>query len=227
MSPSATSRCFLNTPREADLTISLGSLFQFLTPLPVKKFLLISNLNLSGAIWGHFLLSYQTSLGYSFPFLSPKPPFLQTEHPHLSQPLLTHHVPQTLPQLQNLFFKAKGPKFNTEFEVSKPINTTEIPQPLCTQRGIFSSWCTHSWGCSSASVHPSCSLLCQTPSPPSIRPHQVFNDHTPWQWREQISPSRDSKIPCMKQSHKELSTFAGLEFVICHFLYYGNAPHLC
>lgn len=94
-----------------------------------------------------------TSRGYSFPFLSPKPPFLQTEHPHLSQPLLTHHVPQTLPQLQNLFFKAKGPKFNTEFEVSKPINTTEIPQPLCTQRGIFSSWCTHSWGCSSASVH--------------------------------------------------------------------------
>lgn len=168
-----------------------------------------------------------TSRGYSFPFLSPKPPFLQTEHPHLSQPLLIHHVPQTLPQLQNLFSKAKGPKFNTEFEVSKPINTTEIPQPLCTQRGIFSSWCTHSWGCSSASVHPSCSLLCQTPSPPSIRPHQVFNDHTHWQWREQISPSTDSKIPCMKQSHKELSTFAGLEFVICHFLYYGNAPHLC
>jgi len=37
---------FLNTSRDGDSTTSLGSLFQCLTTLSVKKFFLISNLNL-------------------------------------------------------------------------------------------------------------------------------------------------------------------------------------
>ena len=46
MSQSATSTRFLNTPRDGDSTTSLGSLFQCLTTLSVKKFFLISSLNL-------------------------------------------------------------------------------------------------------------------------------------------------------------------------------------
>jgi len=38
----ATSTHYLNTSRDGDATTSLGSLFQCLTPLPVKKFFLIS-----------------------------------------------------------------------------------------------------------------------------------------------------------------------------------------
>jgi len=37
---------FLNTSRDGDSTTSLGILFQFLTTLSVKKFFLISSLNL-------------------------------------------------------------------------------------------------------------------------------------------------------------------------------------
>jgi len=37
---------FLNTLRDGDLATSLGSLFQCLTTLSVKKFFLMSNLNL-------------------------------------------------------------------------------------------------------------------------------------------------------------------------------------
>ena len=46
MSWSATSTRFLNTSRDGDSTTALGSLFQCLTTLSVKKFFLISNLNL-------------------------------------------------------------------------------------------------------------------------------------------------------------------------------------
>jgi len=46
MSRSTTSKWFLNTSRDGDSTTSLGSLFQCLTTLSVKKFFLISNLNL-------------------------------------------------------------------------------------------------------------------------------------------------------------------------------------
>ena len=44
MSLSATFPCFLNTFRDSDLTTSLGSLFQCITTL-LEKFFLISNLN--------------------------------------------------------------------------------------------------------------------------------------------------------------------------------------
>ena len=46
ISQSATSTHFLNTYRDGDSTASLGSLFQCLTTLSVKKFFLISSLNL-------------------------------------------------------------------------------------------------------------------------------------------------------------------------------------
>ncbi|NXD71520.1 TRPC1 protein, partial [Eolophus roseicapillus] len=45
MSPKALSNLALNTARDGAFTISLGSLFQWLTTLTVKNFLLISNLN--------------------------------------------------------------------------------------------------------------------------------------------------------------------------------------
>ena len=46
MSLSTTSKRFLNASKDGDSTTSLGSLFQCLTILSVKKFFLISNLNL-------------------------------------------------------------------------------------------------------------------------------------------------------------------------------------
>jgi len=46
---SAISTCFLKTSRIGDSTTALGSLFQCLTTLSVKKFFLISNLKLSDA----------------------------------------------------------------------------------------------------------------------------------------------------------------------------------
>jgi len=46
MSLSTTSKRFLNTSRDGDSTTSLGSLFQCLTTLSVKKCFLISRLNL-------------------------------------------------------------------------------------------------------------------------------------------------------------------------------------
>ena len=46
ISRSTTSTHFLNTSRDGDSTTFLGSLFQCLTTLSVKKFFLISNLNL-------------------------------------------------------------------------------------------------------------------------------------------------------------------------------------
>ena len=45
MSWSTTSTRFFNTSRDGDSTTSLGSLFQCLTTVSVKKFFLISNLN--------------------------------------------------------------------------------------------------------------------------------------------------------------------------------------
>ena len=49
---------FFNTSRDGDATTSLGSLFQCFTSLSVKKFFLISNLNLLDADWGPCLSSY-------------------------------------------------------------------------------------------------------------------------------------------------------------------------
>lgn len=47
----------LNLSRNGDLTMALERLFQHLTSLLVRKFLLIPNWTLPGTIWGYFLLS--------------------------------------------------------------------------------------------------------------------------------------------------------------------------
>ena len=58
VSRSASSASFLNTSRDGDSTTSLGSLFQCLATVSVKKFFLISNLNSPDTTWGHCLSSY-------------------------------------------------------------------------------------------------------------------------------------------------------------------------
>jgi len=93
MSLSTTSPHFLNTSRDCDSTTSLGSLFQCLTTLCEKKFLVISNLNLG---WCNLSLlplvllllpgrrdqllltttSFQTVVGSSKVII--EPPYLQT-----------------------------------------------------------------------------------------------------------------------------------------------------
>jgi len=61
MSLSTASKWFLNTSRDGDSTTSLGSLFQCLTTLPVKKFFLISKLNLPRCNLGRFGAVYNTN----------------------------------------------------------------------------------------------------------------------------------------------------------------------
>lgn len=55
MSLSSTSTHLLNTGRDANSTISLGSLLQCLTILSMKKFFLISHLNFPGTTWDHYM----------------------------------------------------------------------------------------------------------------------------------------------------------------------------
>lgn len=71
-SKSTSSALSLNALRDVDSTTSLSSLFQCLTNLGEKKFLLISNLNLS---WGRYFLSYCCYLGEETNFTLPQPPF--------------------------------------------------------------------------------------------------------------------------------------------------------
>ena len=56
MSPSTTSKWFLNTSGDGDSTTSMGSLFQCLTTLSVKKFFLLYNINLPQCNWKPFPL---------------------------------------------------------------------------------------------------------------------------------------------------------------------------
>lgn len=60
---SATSIHLLNTSMDAYSTSALVSLFQYFTTLSVKKFFLMSNLNLPGATWSHFLTFCHLSPG--------------------------------------------------------------------------------------------------------------------------------------------------------------------
>ncbi|KAK4812355.1 hypothetical protein QYF61_017132, partial [Mycteria americana] len=107
MSLSTSSKRPLNTSRDGDSTTSLGSLFQCLITLSVKK---------------NFLMSIVES-----DEVSPQPPFLQAEQPQVPQPLPISLVLQTLPQprcpsldtLQplNVSLGVRGPTLNTAFEV--------------------------------------------------------------------------------------------------------------
>ncbi|KAK4812678.1 LOW QUALITY PROTEIN: hypothetical protein QYF61_012188 [Mycteria americana] len=141
MSLSTSSKRPLNTSRDGDSTTSLGSLFQCLITLSVKKNFLISSLNLpwrnlrpfplvlSLVTWEkrptpplYTLLSVEES-----DEVSPQPPFLQAKQSQLPQPLLIRLLLQTLPQLRcpsldtlqylNIPLVVGGPKLNTVFEV--------------------------------------------------------------------------------------------------------------
>ncbi|KAK4815239.1 hypothetical protein QYF61_022886 [Mycteria americana] len=104
---------------EGDSATSLGSLFQCLIILSVKKFFLISSLNLPWRNLRLFLVESDE--------VSPQPPFLQAEQPQVPQPLPISLVLQTLPQLRcpsldslqplNVPLGVRGPTLNTAFEV--------------------------------------------------------------------------------------------------------------
>ncbi|KAK4824318.1 LOW QUALITY PROTEIN: hypothetical protein QYF61_013593 [Mycteria americana] len=132
----------LSSPlRGGDSTTSLGSLFQCLTTLSVKKFFLIPNLSLPWCNLRPFplILSLVTWERDRPPPLynllsvvesnkvSPQPPFLQAKQSQLPQLLLIRLLLQTLHQLRcpsldmlqhlNVSLVVGGPKLNTVFEV--------------------------------------------------------------------------------------------------------------
>ncbi|KAK4819628.1 hypothetical protein QYF61_008848 [Mycteria americana] len=125
MSLSTSSKRLLNTSRDGDSTTSLGSLFQCLITLSVKKNFLISSLNLPWCNLRPFPLVLSLVVVESNK-VSPQPPFLQTKQPQLPQPLPISLVLQTLPQLRcpsldtlqplNVSLVVRGPKLNTVFE---------------------------------------------------------------------------------------------------------------
>ncbi|KAK4829771.1 LOW QUALITY PROTEIN: hypothetical protein QYF61_006495, partial [Mycteria americana] len=99
MSLSTSSKRPLNTSRDGNSTTSLGSLFQCLITLSVKKNFLISNLNLPWCNLRPFLLVLSLVVIASDK-VSPQPPFLQAKQPQLPQPLLIRLVLQTFHQLR-------------------------------------------------------------------------------------------------------------------------------
>lgn len=73
-------------------TTSLGSLFQGLTTLTVKKMFLTSSLNLPGTALSHSHTSWHRCPPQNVAErngVMPQPPFLQTRQPKCPQPLLT------------------------------------------------------------------------------------------------------------------------------------------
>ena len=149
MSLSTTSKWFLNTFRDGDSTTSVGSPFQCLTTLAVKKCFLISNLNLP---W-HNLRPFPLVLSpvrrdqphsavSTFQVMeesnnvSPQPPLPQTKEPQFLQLLLIGHILQALHKpccpsldlLQNLDVPSvlTCPKLNTVLEV-RPHVCMELP----------------------------------------------------------------------------------------------------
>ena len=124
MSLSTTSKWFLNTSMDGDSTTSLGSLFQCLTTLSVKKCFLISNLNLLPLaqlkaisclpVTCHQWEETNPALAVStFPVLeesnnvSPQPPFPQSKQPQFPQ-LLTQSHPVRLGLVSSHFWQVSG-----------------------------------------------------------------------------------------------------------------------
>ncbi|KAK4828356.1 hypothetical protein QYF61_026017 [Mycteria americana] len=111
--------------RDGDSTTSLGSLFQCLITLSVKKNFLISSLNLPWRNLRPFPLVLWLVVVESNK-VSPQPPFLQAKQSQLPQPLLRRLLLQTLHQLccpslhtlqhLNIPLVVGGPKLNTVFE---------------------------------------------------------------------------------------------------------------
>ncbi|KAK4827573.1 hypothetical protein QYF61_019197 [Mycteria americana] len=114
MALSTSSARLLNTSRDGDSTTSLGSLFQYLTTLLVKR----DRPHLSTT-------SFQAAVESDE--VSPQPPFLQAEQPQVPQPLPISLVLQTLHQLRcpsldtlqplNVSLVVGGPTLNTAFQV--------------------------------------------------------------------------------------------------------------
>lgn len=106
--PLVTNPYFLSTSRNREFTTFLG-LFQFLTILSVKKFLLICNLKLTWCNLATYTIAWETTMvschlrietdiflpvisfkrAVEIDEISPQPCFLQTELSQLLQPLLT------------------------------------------------------------------------------------------------------------------------------------------
>jgi len=133
----------LNTSRDGDSTTSLGSLLQCLTTLLVKRFFVISSLNLSGGLLeaissrpiihclGEETNTCLTTTSFQVVVesnkVSPQPPFFQTKKTQFPQLLLTGLVLYTFHQLHcpsldmlqhlNVFLVARVPKLNTVFKV--------------------------------------------------------------------------------------------------------------
>ncbi|KAK4822235.1 hypothetical protein QYF61_011876 [Mycteria americana] len=129
--------------RDGDSTTSLGSLFQCLTTLSVKKFFLTSNLNLPWlnlrpfplvlllVPWEKRLDTHLTTTSFQVVVesnkVSPQHPFLQAKQPQLPQPLLIRLLLQSLHQLRcpsldtlqhlNVSLVVGGPKLNTVFKM--------------------------------------------------------------------------------------------------------------
>ena len=115
MSRSVTSTCLLNTSRDGDSTTSLGSLFQCLTTLSVKKFFpniqseppLMQLEAIASCPVGSFLGEETNTLLITTTFhvivennkVSPQPPPLHTKQPQSPPTLLIRLVLQTLHQL--------------------------------------------------------------------------------------------------------------------------------
>ena len=190
MSRSATSTCFLNTSRHGDSTTSQNSLFQCLTTLSVKKFFLISNLNLP---WCNLrplplVLSLVTWVkrpapaSLQAPFsnkVSPQPPLLQTKQPRFLQPLLIRLVLQiphqphcsSLDTLQQLNVLLVVRKSKTEHRIggaASPVPSTgawSMPYSCWPHYSWYKpEQCWPSWP-PRHTVRP-CSASCQPTHPP-------------------------------------------------------------
>ncbi|KAK4814535.1 hypothetical protein QYF61_022254 [Mycteria americana] len=141
--PSTTSTRLLNTSRDGDSNTSLGSLFQGLTTLSVKKIFpniqskppmvqleAISSCPITcylGEETDPHLSTTSFQVVVESNKVSPQPPLLQAKPPQLPQPLLIRLLLQTLHQLRcpsldtlqhlNVSLVVRVPKLNTVFEV--------------------------------------------------------------------------------------------------------------
>ncbi|KAK4826388.1 hypothetical protein QYF61_008059, partial [Mycteria americana] len=146
MSLSTSSKHLLNTSRDGDSTTSLGSLFQCLITLSVKKNFLISSLNVPlvqleaisfcpitcylGEETDPHLSTTSFQVVVESNKVSPQPPLLQAKQPQFPQPLLIKLLLQTLHQLRcpsldtlqhlNVSLVVGGPNLNTVFKMRPP-----------------------------------------------------------------------------------------------------------
>ena len=136
--PRATSSLALNASRDGASTTSLGNLFQCITTLCVKNFLLISNLNLPclslkpfplvlslfNLINSHspllFICSLQVLEGHNE--VSPEPSLLQAKQAQFPQPFLIGEFSRYLPKIcthSKVFGKANRKTYTSAYMKNK------------------------------------------------------------------------------------------------------------